>query len=392
MASKASNKAKFQHSDLRIVSPPFDSKLTDLVMELNHLKKFQLHGETPPYIFFQLKSIFHLLESLGSARIEGNRTTIDELVDNTIAPPTRQSERLLEIQNIDNAMALVDRAVEPRKGITKGLVSELHKIVVTGLTVEGDSRPGLYRKKNVSITGSSHVPPDFTQVDQYMDELIEFINADYNDKFDLLRTALVHHRFVWVHPFENGNGRVVRLVTYAMLIDRGFRGLNVSEGRILNPSAVFCIDRDKYYSMLSGADAGTDKGLLDWCEFMLEGVRDELTKIDRLLDYKYLRDNVLIAALNYCKDNKHITETEHAVLLIATKQGTLKSADVSDIVSSGPEARSRFLARMKDKNLISAQAKGGRIYVPQLSDGPLLRGVIYALHSQGFIALENVVS
>jgi Fic family protein len=36
-------------------------------------------------------------------------------------------------------------------------------------------------------------------------------------KYDLMKVALARHRFAWLHPFSNGNGRVVRLLTYAML-------------------------------------------------------------------------------------------------------------------------------------------------------------------------------
>jgi Fic family protein len=70
--------------ELKLVSPTFDSKLLDAIMELNYLRRLQLHGTTSPYLFFQLKSIFHLLESVGSVRIEGNRTTISQYIETKI--------------------------------------------------------------------------------------------------------------------------------------------------------------------------------------------------------------------------------------------------------------------------------------------------------------------
>lgn len=74
-------KAIFKHYDLRLVSPPFDSKLTSLAMDLNHLRKKRLGGTTHPEVFFELKGIFHALESIASARIEGNQTTIAEYME-----------------------------------------------------------------------------------------------------------------------------------------------------------------------------------------------------------------------------------------------------------------------------------------------------------------------
>ena len=72
--------AKFTHYDLKLVKPTFDSSLTDLIIELDYLRKKQLGGSTHPKVFFQLKHIFHTLESIGSARIEGNNTTIVEYI------------------------------------------------------------------------------------------------------------------------------------------------------------------------------------------------------------------------------------------------------------------------------------------------------------------------
>lgn len=43
-----------------------------------------------------------------------------------------------------------------------------------------------------------------------MEELFDFINAEDSPKYDLLKTAIAHHRFVWIHPFGNGNGRTVK--------------------------------------------------------------------------------------------------------------------------------------------------------------------------------------
>ncbi|MNF56828.1 Fic/DOC family protein [compost metagenome] len=88
-----------------------------------------------------------------------------------------------------------------------------------------------------------------------MDELIAFINHSDPPKYDLMKVALAHRRFRWIHPLTNSNGRVVRLLTYTMLIKYDF---NVTTGgRVLNPIAFFCSDRDRYYTMLSIADVGS---------------------------------------------------------------------------------------------------------------------------------------
>ena len=72
---------RFIHYDLKLVEPSFGSPLTDLIIELDHLKKKRLSGSAHPMVFFQLKHIFHTLESIGSARIEGNNTTLAEFIE-----------------------------------------------------------------------------------------------------------------------------------------------------------------------------------------------------------------------------------------------------------------------------------------------------------------------
>ena len=150
---------------------------------------------------------------------------------------------------------------------------------------EGDRTPGAYRQAPVRIAQSKHLPPEAFQVPGYMQELVAFVNHDDLPKYDLMKVALAHHRFGWIHPFGNGNGRVVRLLTYALLMKYGF---NVNTGgRVLNPTAVFCNDRERYYEMLGVADTGTTAGLEAWCIYVLKGVKDEIAKVDRLTDYTY---------------------------------------------------------------------------------------------------------
>ncbi|MDP2558345.1 hypothetical protein Q8W15_15720 [Photobacterium damselae subsp. piscicida] len=108
----------FKDFDLRLVNPSFEMDLTDTLIELNHLRKLRLIGTTAPWIFFQLKEIFHLLESVGSARIEGNRTTISEYVEQKIDSKERSSERFSEIANVEEAMTFIEESIKEGTEIT----------------------------------------------------------------------------------------------------------------------------------------------------------------------------------------------------------------------------------------------------------------------------------
>ena len=141
-----------------------------------------------------------------------------------------------------------------------------------------------------------------------------------------MKVALAHHRFAWVHPFSNGNGRVVRLLTYAMLIKYGFQVS--SAGRLLNPAAVFCADRNRYYAMLSAADAGEPAELENWCTYVLSGIRDELEKVSRLADYAHLQNAVLLPAVAHARERQLITPQEEAVLQTTIRAGLVKAGDL----------------------------------------------------------------
>ena len=376
--------ATFVHHDLKLLNPSFDSPLLDVLTDLEHLRRLELSGDTPAEVFFQLKHVFHLLESLASARIEGNHTTLADYLDATESPPDR-SDHLQEIKNIEKAMRHIDEDVVRGAPLTEHAIRQLHELTVKDLVREGDRSPGAYRQGRISISMSDHLPPDHLAVPSYMAELFSFINTDHQPKYDLMKVALAHHRFAWVHPFGNGNGRVVRLLTYAMLIKYGFK-VN-GAGRLLNPAAVFCADREKYYRMLSRADTGAEEGLEEWCTYVLTGVRDEIEKINRLANYGYLSKNVLLPAIDHSTDRQYITPVEAKVLRIAVDKQEVKSADLASAMSDmTPGQRTYQIKKLVDSGLLLPVREGARSYVLSLKNRLLLRGVVRALTSEGFIS------
>lgn len=375
----------FHHHDLTLLNPSYDAPLVDVVTNLERLRGLQLQGTTPPPVFYQLKAIFHMLESLGSARIEGNHTTLVDYAERKIAGAGQTpSDQLREIENIESAMAYIERTTNPGDIVIERFVRELHAITVKDLVREGDPTPGAYRQRKVEIAQSEHLPPEFVQVPQYMQELVSFINHADAPKYDLIKVALAHHRFGWIHPFVNGNGRVVRLLTYAMLIKYGF---NVKAGgRVLNPTAVFCNDRDRYYSMLARADTGTPEGREAWCVYVLEGILDELRKVDRLTNFDYLKERILIPALAHAKERRLITSMEEHILHIVARKGIAKAADLASAMQNlSPAQRTYQIRKLVERKMLLPIKEGARQYSIGFSNNYLLRGVIQALSGEGFI-------
>ena len=376
----------FSHYDLRVLNPAFDSPLVDVLTELEYLRRLQLRGTTPTPVFFQLKRIFHMLESLGSARIEGNHTTLADYVESKFEDSRHlPSDQLREMENIEAAMAYIEEGVQHGERLTEHFIRELHAITVNNLEREGDTTPGAYRRQQVRIAQSTHLPPEFIQVPQHMQELVDFINSNHPPKYDLIKIALAHHRFGWIHPFSNGNGRVVRLLTYAMLIKYGFN-VNVG-GRVLNPTAVFCNDRDRYYTMLAGADAGTHSSLEAWCIYVLEGILVELRKVDRLTDLNYLNERVLAPAITYARERELVTAIEARVLHIGAQKGIAKAADLATAMPSMTAAQRTYqIRKLVDRKMLLPIKEGARQYTLGFSNSYLMRGIVRALSDEGFIS------
>lgn len=382
----------FKTYELELIKPDFDSRLTDLIIELEHLRKKQLGGSTHPQVFFQLKHLFHTLESIGSARIEGNNTTIAEYIETKLENDESKnvSDEILEIKNIEKAMEFIEENILDYP-INKTFISELHKIIVDGLPIvnggEGDRTPGIYRSHNIKISNSNHLPPEPFFIDEYMEEMFSFISNDDSSKYDLLKSAIAHHRFVWIHPFGNGNGRTVRLFTYAMLIKNGF---NINVGRIVNPTAVFCNNRNEYYDKLSKADEGTADGILEWSEYVLNGLKEEIEKIDKLSDYQFLKTEILLPSINFSLNRKIITDLEAKILKETIEKQVMQNLDLEKFFKDKAKSEiSRQIKKLIEKKMLMPEEGSSRKYVLRFDNNYLLRGVISMLDEKGFLPLRD---
>ncbi len=375
---------------MRLPEPGFGSRLTSLVLELEHLRRLQLTGTTHPAVFFELKQLFHSLESIGSARIEGNNTTIAQFIETQLEDRPYVNEQIEEIRNIEKAMRWVDD-IALEYPINRSFVSELHRMIVHNLTPppdgEGDRSPGAYRDKQVEIRGAKHLPPPPYLLEELMEELFAFITQEVPSQYDLIRIAVAHHRFMWIHPFGNGNGRTGRLFTYAMLVKMGFR---VHVGQILNPTAIFCIDRERYNTLLAQADEGTEEGLEAWCIYVLEGLYEEIQKIERLAHDEYVYEKLLLPALSYANRMKYIDEEELDVLKVAARKKVIQAADLKPVFKGvHPVTISRKIRGLRDKKMLKPESENSKKYHLSFINNFLIRGMIQALEKEGYIPLKE---
>ena len=113
-----------------------------------------------------------------------------------------------------------------------------------------------------------------------------------------MAVAALHHRLLWVHPFDDGNGRVARLVAHAQIVRAG-----LDAGGIWSISRGLARNRDRYRALLAAADAPrqgdtdgrgnlSERALADFCLFFLSTMLDQVQFIRACLDFDTFTDRL----------------------------------------------------------------------------------------------------
>lgn len=364
-----------------------DSPLAKTVIELESIKNRSFTETTAEGVFLQLKSLLHAVEAVASARIEGNHTTIASYIEKRNLPVDETSEQIVEISNLDKALNFIDENIT-KYPIDLDFIRELHRVVVSGLGREGDGRAGAWREHLVKISNSKHQPPEPYDVADYMRELVEYLDTGTDSHLDLIKIAIVNHRFVWIHPFGNGNGRTDRLLTYALLCKKGY--IVPSRMRMFNPTAVFAGDREKYYDMLSLADDNTNEHLLAWCSYFLDGILVEVKKNEKLADQNFVTNELLLPAIDAIYWAGFLSEMDANIVRRAAKLGSFKSADIEDLWKNGTSRATiaKHLGRLKDGGFIRALREGGREYEICFENNQLTRMVLEQMDKAGLLPIR----
>lgn len=370
-----------------------DSQVANLVIELEPLRKkyLEMEATVPPWVFFGVKNLYQTIESVISARIEGNNTTIADFVEAARAgdDEANSDEKIKMILNLERGISFIESQDMNMLKIDRAFIHKLHRIAVSNLNDnpggEGDDRPGGYRIVPRKITNSRHNLPAPSDVPDLMDGLIAFINMSVPHQMDLIKIAQAHHRFVWIHPYGNGNGRVVRLLTYAILAKCGY--IDKNGARLLDPTAVFGSNKFTYYDRLAGADDLSEAGLINWCEYMLTGLTDEVHKIDQLLDGDFTKQKIIMPAIEYAYEKQRINKTERDMLVVCAQKDIVSASDFRHLFAKNISHVnvSQAIRKLRDQDLIAPISENARKYNLCMNRNPLTVGILKKLDENGFL-------
>jgi Fic family protein len=209
-------------------------------------------------------------EAVLSSKIEGTQATVDDVLEYD-AGLAKEGENYKDIQEIANYRSALYQARDYLQDypIRLGFILQLHKILMS--SVRGESKtPGEFRRTQnwigtagCSIEQAGFVPPDPLRLPDYLQALIDYMDSD--DSNVLLQTAVVHAQFELLHPFNDGNGRIGRILIPLFLYQK----------RLLAEPMFYLSEyleshRDEYYQRLSSISSADDWN--GWIAFFLQAV------------------------------------------------------------------------------------------------------------------------
>lgn len=178
-------------------------------------------------------------------------------------------------------------------------------------------------------------------------------------------------------------GRQRAAVTYALLLKYGFR-VSIAN-RLITSTAIFCNNRNRYYEHLTKVDRGDSTGLEEWCEYVLEGLKNELEKVYKLTEYSYLTEKILIPMLEEAFARTAITEEERTILRKVIETKVLQNSDLKSLFPKATDSsRSKKIRGLLDRQLLDYLPGHKRKYSLRLTRNPLTRYAIGALRREGY--------
>ena len=207
-----------------------------------------------------------------SSRIEGTIATANEVYQQQAGEkfdPGKDAD-IQEILNYRSTLRTAGQILGDGH-LSLHLLRQMHKNLMQGVRGQ-DKNPGQFREtqnwigpRGCTIDEATYVPPPPLVLQELLEQFIGFSNR-LDDSLDpIVQAALIHAQFELIHPFDDGNGRIGRILIPLFLARRG---------SIVSPSLYISgyleENRDKYYQCLENISKKGD--WLAWVEFFLNAV------------------------------------------------------------------------------------------------------------------------
>ena len=285
-----------------------------------------------------------LLESThASTSIEGNSLSLKQvsqvLLDRKSIGIKREQK---EVQNYYRSLTELDKLANLDTITSKNILT-IHKQIMTGVML--NDSPGKWRQGAVVIGNPrtraiTYVAPAFTQVPQLIQELLDWYNTGNDYLHPVIKAAIMHYRFVWIHPFMDGNGRTARTMATLTLLREKF-----DQKRFIILDDYYNANRSLYYVNIQATNKSQD--LTEWLEYFCEGILLSLQAVNNRI--QNLQESSL-------------SNTQQQILETIRKKSRIKSADIQALLGISKQAVVKKLNSMINQRLIIRRGKGKATY------------------------------
>lgn len=224
---------------------------------LNAMTKF-----LPDSMLFYSSAIYR--EAVKSNEIEGTMTELEDVmgVDDDFDNPKTEA-----VMNYVHAAHLAFKDIDKKKVLNEKLILETHAKIVG----KKDGQKSKYKSVQNWIGGSSKydarfIPAPVKEVKNLMSDLLDFLNSESSDVPDLIKIAIAHYQFETIHPFDDGNGRMGRLLIPMYLLNKQILDYP------LYVSTFLADKRSLYYNNLDLVRTNND--LEHWVKFFLVAIKE----------------------------------------------------------------------------------------------------------------------
>ena len=263
-----------------------------------------LAGQIHPIVTRSVGDLVRSMNCYYSNFIEGHNThprDIDRALRNDFSKQTKQRELQKEAVAHIEVQRLIDEGRDDRQApLTSGYGLWLHRefcsrLPKTMLWVEDPEshrkvrvEPGVLRDGEVAV--GDHLPPSAAALPRFLDRFDAAYDPRNLSKIrQVVAVAAAHHRFLWIHPFYDGNGRVARLMSHAMLTRLGIGNSlwSVARGLARNVATYKSLLHEADQTRkgdLDGRGALSEGALVAFCRFFLDAALDQVSYMHSILD------------------------------------------------------------------------------------------------------------
>jgi Fic family protein len=322
-------------------------RIRELVVSLNE-RYF------PNTVLVNLERDARALSTFSSTSIEGNPLPLTDVKKILKSRPDNIKDTQREIINYNDALETINEKLEEGSiEFSHELMLDIHKMVVKDLIPKNQT--GKYRQEPVFVndprTGRTvYWPPDDSDVKPLMDELINFVNQVDSKTGSIIKAGIFHKQFVIIHPFIDGNGRTVRLLTKVLLAQLGLNTFNLFSfenyynsnlSEYFRKVGVF----NNYYDVVNSID------FTQWLEYFTNGIIDELERVSELLPKATSLED-------------RLEDHHYQIIDLIKDKGVIKDSDYAKVTNRSRSSRILDYRKLVDLGLIERKGKGrGTYYV-----------------------------